>query len=425
MQAKLPNILVEDGAVVRIWVEKVRLLVLGAVIAGIAASYSGPVQARPAVCAKLERQLANAGSSGGSGNSAKYAKAAAAQAKQLQIARGQARAGGCSGGFFSGQSKSPACSKLNNTISRMQANLAALNSKAGSGISPATGRARILAALDANDCNQRDAVVQEVNLKRPAEAPRKQQEGLLTLLFGNQKIERRLPPPVGAIIDGKSSALAGLENGQKPGSVRTVKVTNGSDGFTNYSVGWGNYRTLCVRTCDGYYFPVSYASSNSKFSLDEKMCQQMCPGTEVSLYVHRVPDQEPEEMVSLKGEPYTKLATAFKYRLDGVGSAPGCTCHMQAAAENEGQLSGEQKVAGASAWIPYPSEKPARMDDEETRLNEVGALDAAAIHYLIEAKNAPDLSIASQRNIRVVGPVFLPAREQVEAAQAQDQTTVR
>src|SRR6266540_3435428 len=28
------------------------------------------------------------------------------------------------------------------------------------------------------------------------------------------------------------------------------------------------YRTLCVRTCDGYYFPISYATNRSHFKTD-------------------------------------------------------------------------------------------------------------------------------------------------------------
>ena len=399
-----------------------RLLVFGILGLAIAATSSAPANARPAICNKLERQLASAGSTG---NNAKFARAATAQAQQLQIARGQARSLGCNSGLFTSSANSQACKRINSTISKMQSNLASLKSKAG-GISPAAGRSRILAALEANDCNQRDAVVQPVSAKRELPKKPSKQTGLVTLLFGGQKVERRLPEPV--------SVDTALKKARSKGSIQNIRVTNGSDGGIDYNISYGNYRTLCVRTCDGYYFPVSYNSSNSKFSLDSKLCQQMCPGTEVSLYVHRVPDQEPEEMVSLTGEPYAKLETAFKYRQDGLGSVAGCTCHAQTQSVDAAQSADAKDLAASSLadrkWIPYPAKKPSSMLDEETRLNEAGGLDAAAMRYLIDAKTPQAETLAAQKlenqgNIRVVGPVYLPAQVQAEAGQVPDQTTVR
>ena len=46
----------------------------------------------------------------------------------------------------------------------------------------------------------------------------------------------------------------------------------------------GSFRTVCVRTCDGFYFPISYATNASRFRDDEKSCQRMCPAAEVMLF---------------------------------------------------------------------------------------------------------------------------------------------
>ena len=146
-----------------------------------------PSDARPAICSKLERQLANAGASGGS---AKFAKAAASQARQLQVARGQSRANGCVGGLFSKAAKTPACNRITSTIRKMEANLVSLRSKS-SGLSASTGRSRILAALSANDCNKLDAKVQQASAKRELPKAAKREQGFMTLLFGGQKVERR------------------------------------------------------------------------------------------------------------------------------------------------------------------------------------------------------------------------------------------
>ena len=37
--------------------------------------------------------------------------------------------------------------------------------------------------------------------------------------------------------------------------------------------------TLCVRTCDGYYFPISFSTTQDRSPEDERTCQAMCPGT--------------------------------------------------------------------------------------------------------------------------------------------------
>lgn len=80
---------------------------------------------------------------------------------------------------------------------------------------------------------------------------------------------------------------------------------------------WGNYhtvRTLCVRKSDGFYWPISYSTLVDYLPNDADQCAQQCPGTEVELYYHDNPGQEPEQMVNMWGEPYTALPNAFRFR---------------------------------------------------------------------------------------------------------------
>jgi hypothetical protein len=83
----------------------------------------------------------------------------------------------------------------------------------------------------------------------------------------------------------------------------------------------GAYRTLCVRHCDGYYWPVSYAVPRTRFYRDAAVCRQSC-GTEASLFYHAVKD-DPADMVDLTGLGYTALPMAFRYRKSLV---EGCKC---------------------------------------------------------------------------------------------------
>ena len=73
----------------------------------------------------------------------------------------------------------------------------------------------------------------------------------------------------------------------------------------------GTYRTMCVRLCDGYYWPISFATHKGNFARDSQVCTRSC-GSPAALYYF--PGGEPEDMVSLQGQPYKSLGTALLYR---------------------------------------------------------------------------------------------------------------
>lgn len=85
----------------------------------------------------------------------------------------------------------------------------------------------------------------------------------------------------------------------------------------------GTFRTICVRTCDGYFWPVSFRTVQARFTEDARTCRSACPGSETALYVHRNPGEDIEQAVSLDGSPYTALPNALRYRSEFV---EGCGC---------------------------------------------------------------------------------------------------
>ncbi len=94
---------------------------------------------------------------------------------------------------------------------------------------------------------------------------------------------------------------------------------NGGFGSSNYAT----YRTVCVRLCDGYYFPISFSTLPSHFQQDADACQSKCAAP-VELYSHPNPGGAMEQAMSVKSqEPYTRLKTAFRYRKEFV---QGCSC---------------------------------------------------------------------------------------------------
>ncbi len=86
--------------------------------------------------------------------------------------------------------------------------------------------------------------------------------------------------------------------------------------------GSGRYRTLCVRACDGYYFPISNATTRSGFYKDAKICKASC-GEDAKLFYHDKNDTSVSDMVDLTGRPYVRHQTAFLYRKRQV---EGCKC---------------------------------------------------------------------------------------------------
>ena len=42
--------------------------------------------------------------------------------------------------------------------------------------------------------------------------------------------------------------------------------------------GKGGQRTVCVRLCDGYYWPVSFQTKRSQFQKDARACESSCTG---------------------------------------------------------------------------------------------------------------------------------------------------
>jgi hypothetical protein len=81
--------------------------------------------------------------------------------------------------------------------------------------------------------------------------------------------------------------------------------------------------TYCVRTCDGYYFPLS--SQRRSNSESRELCNSLCAGAATEVYQRRGgADASFAQAVSYKGKPYSKLANAFAFREKSVAA---CTCH--------------------------------------------------------------------------------------------------
>jgi hypothetical protein len=89
------------------------------------------------------------------------------------------------------------------------------------------------------------------------------------------------------------------------------------------SLPFATYRTLCVRLCDGYYFPISFSTLQNHFQRDADLCQKQCAAPS-ELFYHENPGGAVEQMKSFgTQEAYISLKSAFRYRKEYV---PGCSC---------------------------------------------------------------------------------------------------
>lgn len=85
----------------------------------------------------------------------------------------------------------------------------------------------------------------------------------------------------------------------------------------------GPGRTLCVRTCDGYYFPIESRASSSRVKVDAAVCQTMYGKAGLAtLFVQRGDDVA--DARSIDGKRYGDQPFAFQYR-DNYDAA----CHAE------------------------------------------------------------------------------------------------
>ena len=216
------------------------------------------------MCVRLEGQLAALDRGGGGGDPARedqirrYQDSPAKQQAELDRVTMQAKRMGCdTSGFFSlfnGQSAQ--CGPVNTQIQQMRANLdqitgnlERLRGGGPGGFSPERDNQRrsVLAALAQNNCGPQ---------------------------YANA-----------AQSQGGGNFLSNLFGGNNPNNPQGVPPSD-------LGPQSGTYRTVCVRTCDGAYFPVSFATVPARFPDDEKTCKALCPAAEAVLYTHRNPGED-------------------------------------------------------------------------------------------------------------------------------------
>ena len=145
-------------------------------------------------------------------------------------------------------------------------------------------------------------------------------QSLFETLFGLGE-SRPLPATPSAAVRATSwPTVARERRAREPRSLGVVSAESGSV-----------VQTMCVRSCDGYYWPVRYPAKRDDLSGDAKVCASTC-GAEAKLYYRAGPGTEPEEMKDADGNSYGGTKTAFAYR---KGLTKGCSCRSMPWSEAE------------------------------------------------------------------------------------------
>jgi Protein of unknown function (DUF2865) len=93
----------------------------------------------------------------------------------------------------------------------------------------------------------------------------------------------------------------------------------------------GTYTTVCVRLCDGYYWPVRHASRRRDFQRDAKACEASC-GESARLFYIPTRGGAIETAIDLSGKQYAKLPGALLYRTNLIN---GCACRPSPWSDSE------------------------------------------------------------------------------------------
>lgn len=250
-------------------VPPVRSSALRRLFAGLSAlaCLAGPAHAqsqRALECRELQSQIAVYPVS----EAENRARAALAQRQdEYNRLRGEAQALGCGRQQFLFFNTPPAaCDGLQQRIAEARARLAQADAAAQKTTGP---RAQLVAQFESM-CRQPQPAA-----TRPA--------GFLEQLFGGGTyVERAMPSPIDEPIPS--------EEGPQRGS-----------------------KAVCVRTCDGSFFPISYSAGSNAPGMLADLCRAQCPYAETRVYTYN-PSRDIIDAVSLDGEPYSALPNALRYR---------------------------------------------------------------------------------------------------------------
>jgi hypothetical protein len=128
----------------------------------------------------------------------------------------------------------------------------------------------------------------------------------------------------------------------------------------------GGSMAVCVKSCDGSFFPVSYSAHRGNLDELNDLCRALCPNAEVTLYTRSL-SRDMKSAISIGGEPYRDTTNAFKFE---KSVEPSCSCKapgqtwVQALADAERVLGNQRR--GDMIVTPQQAEEMSRPKEGKT-----------------------------------------------------------
>ncbi|WP_336486571.1 DUF2865 domain-containing protein [Methylobacterium nigriterrae] len=143
----------------------------------------------------------------------------------------------------------------------------------------------------------------------------------------------------------------------------------------------GGAQVICVRTCDGAYFPMNNLPDGREGA--NELCQALCPGAEAAAYSMPRGDDALKHAATIKGSrSYASLANAFKFQKAFV---PNCSC------KREGQTWAQSLVKAESMLVRHKGDifvtpmQAEALSRPKVRLTLVGRADKTAAELAADA----------------------------------------
>ena len=257
-------------------------------------------------CADLRTQIARAGSDTAG---ARYRAAASKHRNEYARLAARGRAMGCDREqfLFFGDPPPPQCGGLNARLNALRNSIAAYD-QAGSDDS----QRQALAARYENEC--RAPQVYQARTPRP--------RNFFEELFG-----------LGA--PDEAAGLREVPVGPPDDEVKDMEEEPGDDRPR------GGSMAICVRDCDGGFFPIMYSAKRANLDDLNALCKALCPNADAKLYTQSQ-SKGLDSALSIDGEAYSDHPNARKFQ---TSYDPSCGCKPPGQSWTEALAEAERIIA--------------------------------------------------------------------------------
>jgi hypothetical protein len=173
----------------------------------------------------------------------------------------------------------------------------------------------------------------------------------------------------------------------------SLNETEGSEQGDNHL---GGALAICVRQCDGGFFPVSYSARRANLEELDTLCKALCPNAEVALYTKSLWG-ELDSAVSRSGESYGDHPNALKFQKTRV---PACGCKPPDKSWAEALADAERILASSNSKDVVVTEEQAEQLSRP--LSSSDARDRAGAKKQSTRRDAPTVE-------GTTGPLAAPA----------------